>query len=77
MIVLTHTLFKAGGANALALSGYSDMQIQKMGQWKGVTLKEYIREDFACYLAGMSSNMKQSFKFVNISGNAYNDVTAT
>jgi hypothetical protein len=70
----THSL-RSGGANALALSGYSDMQIQKMGRWKGATFKEYIREELACYSAGMSSNMKQNFKLVNVSGNAYNDIT--
>ncbi len=70
----THSL-RSGGANALALSGYSDTQIQKMGRWKGATFKEYIREELACYSTGMSSHMKQKFKFVNISGNAYNDVT--
>jgi hypothetical protein len=70
----THSL-QSGGANALALSGYSDTQIQKMGRWKGATFKEYIREELACYSAGMSTKMKQNFKFVNISGNAYNDVT--
>jgi hypothetical protein len=48
-----------------------------MGQWKGAMFKEYIREELACYSAGMSSRMKCRFKFVNISGNAYNDVTAT
>jgi hypothetical protein len=48
----------SGGANALALSGYSDTQIQKMGRWKGATFKEYIREELACYLAGMTTNMK-------------------
>ncbi len=53
----THSL-RSGGANALALSGYSDTQIQKMGRWKGATYKEYIREELACYLAGMSSKMK-------------------
>jgi hypothetical protein len=37
-----------------------------MGRWKGVTFKEYIREELACYSAGMSSKMKQNFKFVNI-----------
>ena len=37
----THSLC-SGGANALALSGYSDTQIQKMGRWKGATFKEYI-----------------------------------
>ncbi len=70
----THSLC-SGGANALTLSGYSDTQIQKMGRWKGATFKEYIREELACYSAGMSSKMKQNFKFVNISGTAYNDVT--
>jgi hypothetical protein len=33
---------QSGGANALALLGYSDTQIQKMGCWKGATFKEYI-----------------------------------
>jgi hypothetical protein len=28
----THSL-RSGGANALALAGYSDTQIQKMGRW--------------------------------------------
>ena len=70
----THSL-QSGGANVLTLSGYSDTQIQKMGRWKGATFKEYIWEELACYSAGMSSKMNQNFKFVNISGNAYNDVT--
>jgi hypothetical protein len=70
----THSL-RSGGANALAMSGCSDTQIQKMGRWKGAMFKEYIREELACYSAGMSSKMKQNFKFVNISGTAYNDVT--
>ncbi len=70
----THSL-RSGGANALALSGYSDTQIQKMGRWRGATFKEYIREELACYSAGMSTNMKRSFKFVNIAGNAYRDIT--
>ena len=46
-----------------------------MGRWKGATFNEYIREELACYSAGMSTKMKRNFKFVNISGNAYNDVT--
>ncbi len=74
MRVDTHSL-RSRGANALALSGYSDIQIQKMGRWKGATFKEYIREELACYSVGMSSKMKQNFKFVNISGTAYNNVT--
>ena len=62
----THSL-QSRGANALVLSGYLDTQIQKMGQWKGATFKEYIREELACYSAGMSTNMKRNFKFINIS----------
>jgi hypothetical protein len=53
----THSLW-SGGTNALALSGYLDTQIQMMGQWKGVTFKEYIQEELACYSAGMTKNMK-------------------
>jgi hypothetical protein len=48
-----------------------------MGRWTGETFKEYIRKELACYSAGMSSNMKQRFKFVNVPGNAYNDVMAS
>ena len=48
-----------------------------MGRWKGATFKEYIREELTCYSAGMSTNMTRAFKFVNVSGNAYNDVAAT
>jgi hypothetical protein len=70
-------LLHSGGANALALSGYSDTQIQKMGRWKGATFKEYIREELACYSTGMSTSMKQNFKFIRISGNAYHNVTQT
>jgi hypothetical protein len=53
----THSL-RSGGGNALALAGYSDTQIQKMGCWRRVTFKEYIREELACYARGMSCNMK-------------------
>jgi hypothetical protein len=40
----THSL-RSGGSNALALAGYLDTQIQKMGRWRGATFKEYIREE--------------------------------
>ena len=72
----THSL-RGGGANALALSGYSDTQIQKMGRWRGVTFKEYIREELANYSDGMSTAMKTKFNFMNIAGNAYRDSTDT
>ncbi len=44
----THSLC-SGGANALALAGYSDTHIQKMGRWRGATFKEYIREEHATH----------------------------
>ncbi len=69
----THSL-RSGGANALALAGYSDTQIQKMGPWRGATFKEYIREELACYATGMSNDMKRKFNFVNIAGNAFTEI---
>ncbi len=53
---------------AMTLSGYCDTQIQKMGHWQAATFIEYIREQLSCYSKGMSINMKQHFKFVNIVG---------
>jgi hypothetical protein len=70
----THSL-RSGGANALALAGYSDTQIQKMGRWRGATFKEYIRNELACFSSGMSRDMKQKFGFVNVLGNAFSDIT--
>jgi hypothetical protein len=71
----THSL-RSGGANALALAGYSDTQIQKMGRWHGGTFKEYIREELACYAQGMSRDMKRKFNFVNIAGNVFTEIPA-
>ncbi len=70
----THSL-RSGGANALALAGYSDTQIQKMGRWRGATFKEYIREELAVYAENMSRDMRTKFGFVNIAGNAFHDIT--
>ena len=72
----THSL-RSGGANALALAGYTETQIQKMGRWKGATFKEYISDQLHCFAAGMSKSMSQQFGFVNIAGGAYSDVTNT
>jgi hypothetical protein len=72
----THSL-RGGGANALAFSGYSDTQIQKMGRWRGATFKEYIREELANYSNVMSTAMKTTFNFMNIAGNAFQDITDT
>ncbi len=71
----THSLC-SGGANALALSGYSDMQIQKMGRWKGATFKEYVREELSCFSTGMSTAMRAKFGFVNVTGNMFHDITS-
>ena len=37
--------------------------------------KEHICEELACYSEGMTKNIKQNFKFVNVSGNTCHDVT--
>ena len=69
----THSL-RSGGANALALSGHTDTQIQKMGRWRGATFKEYIREELTVYSENMSWNMRKKFGFGNIAGNAFHDI---
>jgi hypothetical protein len=70
----THSL-RSGGANTHLLAGYSDTQIQKMGQWQGATFKEYIREELVCFSTGMSTSMKRKFNFMNIAGNTFNTIT--
>jgi hypothetical protein len=65
----------SGGANALALAGYSDTQIQKMGRWQGATFKEYVQNELACFSTGRSHDTKQRFGFVNVSRNAFSDIT--
>ena len=77
--VETHSL-RSGGANALSLVGYINRYKQKMGRGRGETCKVYIREEVHFFAEGMSTAMKQDFKFVNISGGAYSelvDVTRT
>ena len=70
----THSL-RSGGANALALNGYSDREIQKMGRWQSATFNEYIREELNTFATGMSRKMKTKFNFVNIAGGVYHDIT--
>ena len=72
----THSL-RMGGANTLALSGYSDTQIQRMGCWRGLTFKEYIREEIHSYSEVMSKKMKHKFGFVYIAAGAFVDITDT
>lgn len=70
----THSL-RIGGACALALAGYSDTQIQKMGRWRGATFKEYVREELHIYSEGMSKAMQKKYGFVNVASGAYTDIT--
>jgi hypothetical protein len=70
----THSL-RSGGANALALAGCLDTQTKKMGCWRGATFKEYVRNKPACFSSGMFRDMKKKIGFVNVSGNAFSDIT--
>jgi hypothetical protein len=72
----TH-LLRGGGANALALFGFLDTQIQKMGRWHSATFKECIQEELANYSDGMSTAMKTKFNFMNVAGNAFKDIMDT
>jgi hypothetical protein len=74
--IKTHSL-RVRGANALAFSGYNEMQIQKMGRWRCDTFKTYIREQLANFSEGMSRAMKKSFGFVNVEGRVLHDITTT
>jgi hypothetical protein len=65
---------RGGGANALSLNRYSDTQIQKLGRWKGESFKEYIREELASFLSGMSKAMKKCRKYMVVSGGAYHEL---
>lgn len=71
----THSL-RIGGACALALAGYSDTQIQKMGRWRGATFKEYVRENLSNYSEGMSKAMSEVHGFVCLDSAAFTDVTS-
>ncbi len=51
------------------------MQIQKMGQWKGATIQEYVREELACFSTGMLTAMKSKFNFVNVTVTAIHNIT--
>jgi hypothetical protein len=70
----THSL-QSGGANALSLAGYSDIQSQKMGRGRGATFKENIQEELVYFSERMLTRMKKKFDFVNIAGNAFNTIT--
>jgi hypothetical protein len=63
-------------ACALALNGFLEMHIQKMGRWRGDTFKEYVRKELHCFSDGMAKAMKQCFKFVNVTGHVLTDITS-
>ena len=69
-IIDTHSL-RSGGSNAISFTGYSDIDIQKMGKWRGETFKEYIREELIFFAEVMLTAMKQEFKCFFITGGAY------
>ncbi len=74
----THSLC-SGRANALALAGISDMQIQKMGRWRGATFKEYVRNESHVFLRACLETCKKIKKikngFINVAGNSFSDIT--
>ena len=37
--------------------------------------KKYVRNELVCFSTGMSSDMKKKFGCVNVSGNAFRDIT--
>jgi len=47
----------------------------KKWDWRRATFKEYVRNELACFSSGMSRDMKTKFGFVNVSGNAFSDIT--
>ena len=69
-----HSLW-SGGTNtgSVGLLRHTDTKNEPLE--RGDFQRIYIREELACYLAGMTTNMKQNFKFVNVSQNATHDVT--
>jgi hypothetical protein len=48
---------------------------KKMGRWRGATFKEYVQDKLACFSSGMSRDTKPKFGFVNVSSNAFSDIT--
>jgi hypothetical protein len=64
-LVGPHSL-RAGGAMALKLTGAADTTIMKMGRWSGLTFLQYIHNQIAHISAGLSDQMSQRLKFINI-----------
>ena len=60
---------------ALHLLGYSDHEIQTMGQWRSNTFKKYISEQLDKFTKGMSNSMRRRFNFVNVKGGVVREIT--
>ena len=75
----THSLPRGGGANELALVWViRKRQSRKWDDGKGPHSKSTFWEELADYTDGrMSTAMKTKFNFMNISGNAFPDITET
>ena len=75
----THSL-RSGGACALSVAGYKEMDIMKMGRWapKSTSFMEYIQQQLSTFSKGMSTAMSQVARFTNMEGSVENeDLRAT
>ena len=65
----THTLWSVG-ACILALTGFEDREIVKMGRWapKLNTFMQYIQQQLSTFSAGMSTAMSKVTRFTNVEG---------
>lgn len=61
----THSL-RAGGAVRLAVAGYADTTIKKLGRWSGETFLKYIQPHIAPITAGCARRMAQPLRFFNV-----------
>ena len=70
----THSL-RSGGACALKLAGYDDIDIMKMGRWapNSTAFMEYIQQQLSTFSAGMADNMSNVARFTNMEGSVVNE----
>ena len=61
----THSL-RAGGAVRLAVAGYSDVLIKKLGRWSSGTFEKYIQPHIAPLTAGAARRMAQPLRYYNV-----------
>ena len=67
--VNTHSL-RSGGACALKLAGYDEVEIRKVGRWapRSNAFLEYIQNQLSSFSLGMAANMRQIDRFSNMEG---------